>query len=447
MPLVTVIIPMHNDQRTIAAALRSVLAQSLTDWQVVVADDGSTDDSHAIVADFAWRDPRVGIVRQANQGAAAARNLGLAHATGRYIHFLDADDWLLPRGLEFLLQAAEWSGLGAACGAWTIHAEDARPLDVRMPAPAPNVGLEHLLEGNRIAPHSQIIRRNLLGDSPFDPSERFVRDYDLWLRLATRGVRWAGIDEAVAAYRVRRGSLSKNPQIMARTALGVLERHAGASEAARRSIALFYATNAALEDDDPRHTAALAMLRENLGGPGAWTPEELGPAAWWSLLFGLGIGPRDLAPAAAIWLPRAQRWWSVLGSARRLDDALRALAREAIQPDAIAHRLLDALPQGTRLIDLPGAMGKNGRVIQRLARERGLAVRPRDDRLPGAPIEGPYEPDALAVIAPLQDEPILARIPATLRHLRWADARAALAADLERRIREAEQPLATALRA
>ncbi|MBK7406572.1 MAG: glycosyltransferase family 2 protein, partial [Phycisphaerales bacterium] len=83
MSLVTVIIPMHNDQRTIAAALGSVLAQSISHWQIVVADDGSTDESHAIVAEIARRDSRVGLVRQSNQGAAAARNLGLRYAMGR----------------------------------------------------------------------------------------------------------------------------------------------------------------------------------------------------------------------------------------------------------------------------------------------------------------------------------------------------------------------------
>jgi teichuronic acid biosynthesis glycosyltransferase TuaG len=434
MPLVTVIVPMHNDQRTIAESLRSVLAQTLTDWQLVVVDDGSTDDSAAIAADFAWRDPRIRVVRQVNQGAAAARNRGLREATGRFVHFLDADDWLLPRALAALVEAAEWSGFGAACGSWTVHAGDGRALGVRMPVPGPVVGPEHFREGNRIAPHSQIIRRSLLPAAPFDASERFVRDYDLWLRLAASGVRWSGIDETVAAYRVRRGSLSKNPGIMARTALSVLERHAGASESARRSIALFYATNAALEDDDPAQVTAHALLRDNLGGPGVWTAEELGRSAWWSLLFGAGLGPDDLAPAAGVWLPRARVWWATLGAAGRLDEAVGALVREAVQPEAVATRLLDTVPIGKRLIDVVGAMGKNGRVIQRLARDRGIAVRPRDDRLPGAAIDGPYERGTLIIVAPLADEPILRRLPEGVRVMRWADARRSLATRLQGRL-------------
>lgn len=444
MALVTVIVPMHNDQRTIAEALRSVLAQTLADWEVLVVDDGSTDDGPTIVADFAWRDRRVRSIRQANQGAAAARNRGLAEAAGRYVHFLDADDWLQPRGLEALVQAAEWSGQGAACGAWTVHGADGRALGVRMPAPAASVGLEHLLDGNRIAPHSQIIRRDLLPETPFDPSERFVRDYDLWLRLANRGVRWSGIDETVASYRVRPGSLSKNHRLMARTAVGVLDRHNGASESARRSISLFYATNAALGDDDPAQARAANLLRGNLGGPVVWTPEELGRTAWWSLLFGYGVGPDDLAPTAGTWLRRARAWWSALGAGDRVDEALGALCAEAVQPEAVATRLLDTLPLGTRLVDVLGAVGKNGRVIQRLARERGVAVRPRDDRLPGASIDGPYEPGALVVVAPLADGPILKRLPRDLRALRWADARASLAWQLRRRLDAARPARAAA---
>jgi len=446
MPLVSVIVPMHNDQRTIAHALRSVLAQTLADWQVIVADDGSTDDGPAIAADFAWRDRRIRVIRQTNQGAAAARNHGLVHATGRYVHFLDADDWLLPRGLAALVEASEWSRLGAACGAWTVHADDGRPLGVRMPAPAHNVGLEHLLEGNRIAPHSQIIRRDLLRGTGFDPSERFVRDYDLWLRLATRGLRWAGIDEAVAGYRVRRGSLSKNPGVMARTALNVLGRHACASEPARRCIALFYATNAALGDDDPSQSGALAQLRQNLGNPGVWTAAELGRAAWWSLLFGHGVGPGDLAASAEVWLPRARSWWAALGAAGPdSEGALRALSQEAVQPEAIATRLLDSLPRGTRVVDVVGAMGKNGRVVHRLARERSIGVRPRDDRLPGAAIHGPYAKGAPVIVAALADEGILPRLPKEVRVLRWSNARQTLAADIERRIRAAEPARAAAV--
>src|SRR5215212_10925703 len=97
MPLVSVIIPAYNAGRTITAAVGSVLAQTFRDYEIVVADDGSTDDTGQCVARFG---ERVTYLRQDNAGPASARNLALRHATGKYVAFLDADDVWLPRKLE-----------------------------------------------------------------------------------------------------------------------------------------------------------------------------------------------------------------------------------------------------------------------------------------------------------------------------------------------------------
>lgn len=110
MPLLSVVVPVHNVERYLAACLDSLRMQSLADLEVVLVDDGSTDRSTAIAEDFCARDPRFRLVRQENAGAGPARNRGVEHATGEYLAFVDSDDLTHRRMYELLVGSLQRSG-------------------------------------------------------------------------------------------------------------------------------------------------------------------------------------------------------------------------------------------------------------------------------------------------------------------------------------------------
>ena len=107
MPKISVIIPVYNVEPYIRCCIDSVLAQSFKDFEAILVDDGSTDGSGAICEEYASRDSRVHVIHKKNGGLGSARNVGVEHAKGKYIEFLDSDDWITPDTLEYLVKEAE----------------------------------------------------------------------------------------------------------------------------------------------------------------------------------------------------------------------------------------------------------------------------------------------------------------------------------------------------
>ncbi len=125
MPKVSVIVPVYNVEGHLARCLDSILAQTERDIEVVCVNDGSTDGSPRILADYAARDPRVKVISQENRGLSAARNAGLDAFKGKYVMFVDSDDWIPPYAAEGFLKAALESGAPAVVSA--RYATDALP--------------------------------------------------------------------------------------------------------------------------------------------------------------------------------------------------------------------------------------------------------------------------------------------------------------------------------
>ena len=104
---VSVIIPAWNASSYLRQCLDSVTSQTLTDIEIICVDDGSTDDTSDILCEYAEKDTRISVIRQENRGAGAARNNALKYAKGKYLSFLDADDFFEPEMLEKSYAAAE----------------------------------------------------------------------------------------------------------------------------------------------------------------------------------------------------------------------------------------------------------------------------------------------------------------------------------------------------
>lgn len=217
MPLVSVVMPVHNSADTLGASIRSVLAQTHTDVELLITDDGSTDNSMDLLMEFARQDDRVSPRSAPEQGGAArARNLAIARADGDYVAFLDSDDMWLPTKLERQLDFASTAGAPLTFtsyykvdadfdGDGTDFTPNGRVVQARE-----HVDYRAMLTQDWIGALTAMYDRNALG-TRLMPEMRKRQDYALWLSIMRDGTPARGLPEPLALYRAHRaGSLSSN---------------------------------------------------------------------------------------------------------------------------------------------------------------------------------------------------------------------------------------------
>jgi teichuronic acid biosynthesis glycosyltransferase TuaG len=223
-PGVSVITPVWNAATTLAATVASVQAQTYGDWEMLLVDDGSTDDSRAVAAALAAADPRLRLLGwENNRGAAEARNAGIRAARGRYIAFLDADDRWRPEKLARQVAVLE-GGEALVFSAYLRVDEAGRPLR-RVPA-RPLVTYRDALKGNPIGCLTAIYDSARLGRLEMPPVRRH-QDYGLWLAILRQVPAARGLPEVLAEYRVRRGSLSSDKLTGAQATWSLLREREG----------------------------------------------------------------------------------------------------------------------------------------------------------------------------------------------------------------------------
>jgi len=209
-PAVSVIIPAYNGAQWVSDAVRSVLAQTRPVHQVIVIDDGSTDDTLQRLAQFG---SRITVVSQPNQGVSAARNHGLTLATGDYIAFLDADDLWHPCKLEFQL-AAFTSNPGMGVLATRTWNADHAPTPVTAQLSLTCVPLNRLCIRNYLTNSSVMMRREVArAVGLFDTTLQGPEDHDYWIR-ATEQTDVGILEQPLTGYREVQGSLSRRAASM-----------------------------------------------------------------------------------------------------------------------------------------------------------------------------------------------------------------------------------------
>jgi glycosyltransferase involved in cell wall biosynthesis len=225
-PLVSIIIPSYNHAQYLGDAIRSVLYQDYHDFEIIVVDDGSTDNSRELVAQFG---DKVWYIYQENAGLSAARNAGIRAAKGSLIGVLDADDLYEPMFLNMLVDAlkADPEADGAYCGYQFVDQENNLLPQIEN-RPVPSDELHHaLLDGNFFVPESIFLRRYVYDEvGPFDVSLRACEDWDMWLRV-TKKFKIIHVPDILTRHRILAGSMSTDPLRMMTARLAVLKKHLG----------------------------------------------------------------------------------------------------------------------------------------------------------------------------------------------------------------------------
>ena len=209
---VSIVMPSFNSAATIADSIDSVRKQSYPNWELLITDDCSSDETVAIVTELCRKDDRIHLERHAhNQGAGEARNTSIRRARGRYIAFLDSDDLWLPSKLQ--LQIEFMKSRRAALSYTWYQRFDGKEMGSVVKAPA-TVSFRQLLTNNVIGCLTAVYDVSMVG-KVFLPEIRQRQDMALWLRILAKGETAHGLQKSLAIYRTDSGRTSNKLKAIA----------------------------------------------------------------------------------------------------------------------------------------------------------------------------------------------------------------------------------------
>jgi glycosyltransferase involved in cell wall biosynthesis len=263
-PLVSVIIPTYNHAHFLGRALQSVLDQTHPNWEAIVIDNHSQDNTDEIVRSY--RDPRITLLKIHNKGViSASRNMGIRAARGEWIAFLDSDDFWYPAKLEHCLAKLN-EGFDLVCHGerWLGEGRDRKMFY----GPEARASYHSLLfDGNCISTSAVVVSREHVeaaGGFDEDPNVITAEDYDLWLRLARNGARIGFVHEILGEYLIHGGNQSKAVLRNMEAVMCVVRKHLADLEvdtlakrlSARRREAIVYYSGARGLQDNGQHGEA-----------------------------------------------------------------------------------------------------------------------------------------------------------------------------------------------
>jgi len=244
MPTVTVVIPTYNCAEFLGEAIDSLLAQTFRDFEIVVVDDGSTDNTGEVAARYGHL-PFFRYIRQTNGGPSKGRNTGIQASTSEFVAFLDGDDLLASDALEKLVTAADESG-AAWCICDVVRFSENRREVQTSPIPADRDYLSAILEENFVE-RGMFFRRSVFERvGPWRADLRTREDWELFIRLIERREPFVYVEAPLYLYRRREGSLTKSASLpVMRDTREVLRRHhLRLAQAGNRAAAAIFAMHA-----------------------------------------------------------------------------------------------------------------------------------------------------------------------------------------------------------
>lgn len=240
--LVSIITPTYNSSQFIENTINSIILQTYTDWELIITDDCSIDNTLKIIKEFANKDKRIKIFRlKQNSGPGAARNNSLKNATGRYIAFCDSDDMWHPDKLEKQLKFLHDMDLPFTFSSYQKIDENG-VLGSVINAPG-SVSYNELLKTCPIGCLTVIYDTSKIEKAYFPEAWKRQEDYGLWLKIFKKIDSTKGMNEALAYYRERTNSVSSNKWSTARDHYRVLREVANIPHFKALYFFLFYAVN------------------------------------------------------------------------------------------------------------------------------------------------------------------------------------------------------------
>ncbi|MFB9980410.1 glycosyltransferase [Mesorhizobium kowhaii] len=289
-PLVSIVVPAHNAEATLARALDCLLDQEIVDWEAIIVDDASTDRTPTIIAGYVEQDARFRTLSSCAYSAAGARNSGISTARGRWLMFLDADDWVDASFLAKMLAALKTApdAVAAYCGSRRVM-PDGELTPSSISTEVAIQPFETFARQCAIRTHALLVDRETIVElGGFDVSLRTCEDWDLWQRLARLGKNWVMVDEPLAFYRASPNALSRNSTQMLADAEIVIARGFSADPRVKHPASAH--ANGAIEANGRTASEALAWF------------------ALWNAASDCGRGSRSVNPQSLRALPAGRKW-------------------------------------------------------------------------------------------------------------------------------------------
>ena len=228
IPLVSIIMPAYNIERYIEKAIRSVINQTFTDWELIVIDDGSKDSTLDIIELMVAEDERISSMpNETNIGVAKTRNRGIDIARGKYIALLDSDDIWYENKLELQIKKLEAEKADICYCSYAIIDEEGKKIrnDYMV---SERVDFKDMLKENHIGCSTVILSRSALDNNRF-LTDYYHEDYVLWLDLLKSGARAVGCSDVLAEWRLIRDSRSFDKKRSANFRWKIYRQHLGFS--------------------------------------------------------------------------------------------------------------------------------------------------------------------------------------------------------------------------